>query len=127
MKITEASIEIIRKDGKLFSVFVTMPIWDKIGEDDFLSINIPLFGIKTFAKNEVDAEIAINEVLQSFCINSENYGKGLENELKTIGWEFLEQDSSFTSMAYRVPNSNSVIDSIMQTGEQVVQKFELAC
>jgi hypothetical protein len=127
MKITEANIEISRKDGKLFSVSVAMPIWDKVGNDDFLSVNIPLFGIKTFAKDEIDAEIAINESLRAFCINAEKFGKGLENELKLIGWGFIEQTETFASMSYRVSNSNSVIDQIMQTGEQVVQKFELAC
>lgn len=127
MKITEANIEINRKDGKLTSVSVAMPIWDKVGNDDFLSINIPLFGMKTFAKNELDAENAINEALTLFCINSEKFGKGLENELKLIGWGFNEQKQDFTSMTYSVANSNSIIDQIMQTGEQVVQKLDLVC
>jgi hypothetical protein len=127
MKINEANIEIIRKEGKLQSISVAMPIWDKIGDDNFLSINIPLFGIKTFAKDEVDAEIAINEILTLFCINAEKFGKGLENELKLIGWSFIKQDAEFCTMAYNVSNSNSVIDQIMQTGEQIARKLNLAC
>jgi hypothetical protein len=127
MRINEANIEINRKNGKLLSVSVAMPIWDKVGDDNFLSVNIPLFGIKTFATNEIDAETAINEVLTAFCINAENFGKGLESELKLIGWSFIEQTSDFTSMSYSVSNSNSVIDQIMQTGKQVVQKLEITC
>ncbi len=126
MRINEASIEIIRKDSKLQSISVAMPIWDKIGDDNFFSINIPLFGIKTFAENEFDCEIAINEVLTAFCINADRFGKGLENELKLIGWGFIEQKKDFCSMTFSVTNSNSVIDQIMQTGEQIARKLDLA-
>lgn len=127
MKITEASIEINRKKGKLFSISVEMPIWDKLSNDDFISINMPLFGIKTFAQNELDAEKAIDEALRVFCMNAEKFGKGLEIELKLIGWSFTEQSENFTLMSYNVKNNNTVIGQIMQTGEQVVQKLELAC
>lgn len=127
MKISEANIDILRKDGKLLSASIAMPIWDKVGDDDFLAVNIPLFGLKTFATDEVDAEIAINELLTAFCINAEKFGNGLESELKLIGWTFVEQTKDFTSMTYAVSNSNSVLDQIMQTGEQVVQKLDLAC
>ncbi|MGV9004722.1 hypothetical protein [Flavobacterium sp.] len=127
MRITEANIEIIRQEGKLVSVSVAMPIWDKVGDDNILSVNIPLFGIKTFAENEFDADIAIKEVLTAFCINSEKFGNGLENVLKIIGWSFNERNENFCSMSFSVSNNNSVIDQIMQTGEQVVQKLELIC
>lgn len=127
MKINEASIEIIRKQGKLQSISVAMPIWDKPTEDGFLSVNIPLFGIKTFATDESDGEIAINEALRAFCINSEKFGKGLETDLKIIGWNFVEQSETLCLMSFSVSNSNSVIDQIMQTGEQFARKLELSC
>lgn len=126
MKITEANIDIVRTNGKLSSVSITMPIWGKVGNDDFLAVNIPLFGIKTFARDESDSEAAINEVLEAFCVNAERFGKGLENELKLIGWDFVEQKNGFTSMSFRVSNSNSVLDQIMQTGDRISQKLELA-
>lgn len=127
MKINEANIEIIRDNGKLSSISVAMPIWDKPVEDGFLSVNIPLFGIKTFAKDELDSEIAINEALKAFCINSERFGKGLETDLKIMGWDFIEQKENICVMAFSVSNSNSVIDQIMQTGEQFARKLELSC
>ncbi len=129
MQINEANIDILRKDGKLVSAFVSMPIWDKLGMDDFISVNIPLFGIKTFAKDENDADKAIHEALTAFCINAEKFGKGLEEELKSIGWKIIPSKSNenFSSMVYSVSNTNSVLDQIMQTGEQVSQRLELAC
>jgi len=127
MRINEANIEINRRDGKLISVTIDMPIWDKLGVDNFISVNLPLFGIKTFAKDELDADVAVRESITAFCINSEKFGKGLESELKLIGWSFNEQKNDFTSMSFEVPNSNSVIDQIMQTGEHFAEKLELTC
>lgn len=125
MKIKEANIEIIRDNGTLSSISVVMPMWDKIGIDDFLSINIPLFGIKTFAKDEVDSDLAVEEAIKIFCINAEDFGKGLENELKILGWSFSEQTENSTSMYYGVSDTNIVLEQIMQTGEQYSQKLEL--
>lgn len=127
MRINEANIDINRSEGKLLSISIDMPIWDKLLEDNFISINIPLLSIKTFAKDEDDFDTAIQEAVKSFCINTELFGNGLESELKSIGWVFNEQSKDFTSMSYSVPNSNSVFDQIMKTGEQFVQKLELTC
>lgn len=127
MKINEASIDIVRNGNVLISVSVEMPIWDKLGEDGFMSVNIPLLGIKTFAKDVEDSDVAVEEAIKSFCLNSEKFGNGVENDLKKIGWEFTSQKENTTSMSFFVTNSNSVIDQIMQTGDQFVQKLELAC
>lgn len=127
MKINEANIDISRKEGKLISVSVAMPIWDKVGMDDFISVNIPLFNTKTFAKDEKDADVAIAEAIKGFCISAEKFGRGLEAELKLLGWNFIEQSDDFTSMAFIVSDSNTVIDQIMQTGEQFAEKLDLAC
>jgi len=127
MKINEANIDINRIKGKLISVSIAMPIWDKIGIDEFISVNIPLFGIKTFAKNEDDAQIAVKEAITAFCINAEKYGQSLEAQLRIIGWDFISQTEEMTSMSYNVFNTDSVVDQIMQTGEQFAEKLELAC
>eukprot|EP00035_Acanthoeca_spectabilis_P027023 m.465037 g.465037 ORF g.465037 m.465037 type:complete len:128 (+) comp23942_c0_seq1:49-432(+) len=126
MKINEANIDIIRKDNILNSVSVAMPIWDKVGNDELLAIDIPLFGIKTVAKDPVDAEVAIRESIQLFCLSAEKFGKGLENELKVMGWSFIEQSENFTSMSFSVPSQNTVIDQIMNTGGHFAQKLELS-
>ena len=126
MKISEANVDIIRKNGVLTSVAIAMPIWDKIGNDDLLAIDIPLFGIKTVAKDTEDAEIAIKESVKLFCLSAEKFGRGLETELKVMGWAFIEQSKDFTSMSFSVPSSNTVIDQIMSTGGQFAQKLELA-
>lgn len=125
MRITEANIEINRKDGKLHSISIDMPIWDKIGEDDFMSVNIPLLGIKTFAKDEDDAQLAIKEAINLFCITNEKFGKGLETELQILGWEFISEKNDSILMAYST--SNFIFDEMMQTGEKFVETLELSC
>jgi hypothetical protein len=119
----EANIDIVRKDGKLASVSVVMPIWDKQGEDDIFAVEIPLLGMKTFAKDEIDAEIAVQESIELFCLNAEKFGKGLESELKILGWSFNNQNKDFTSMSFN--STNVVYDHIMQTGEQIAHKLDL--
>lgn len=125
MKITEANIEINRLDGKLSSITVDMPIWDKTVEDEFISVNIPFLGIKTFAKNEIDAQDAIKECVHLFCVTSEKFGSGLETELRLLGWEFISEDKGSVIMAFNT--SNVIFDQIMETGDKFVETFELTC
>lgn len=126
MRINEANIDIVRKKGELTSVSIAMPIWDKTGSDELLAIDIPLFGIKTVAKNPEDADDAIKESVTLFCLSAEKFGKGLEIELKVMGWGFTEQSEDFTSMSFSIPAKSTVIDQIMSTGGQFAQKLELA-
>lgn len=126
MKINEANIDIVRENNLLKSVSIAMPIWDKVGNDDLLAIDIPLFGIKTVAKDHADAVIAIKESVQLFCLSAEKFGKGLETELKVMGWSFVEQSKEFTSMSFSVPSQNTVINQIMETGGQFAQTLELS-
>lgn len=125
-RINEASIEIIRKKGVLTSVSIAMPIWDKEASDELLAIDIPLFGIKTVAKDALDAEIAIHESVELFCLSAEKFGKGLETELKVMGWGFISQEKDLTTMSFSIPAKNTVIDQIMSTGGQFIQKLELS-
>lgn len=125
MAITEANIDIIRKDSVLTSVSISMPIWDKIGNDSLLAIDIPLFGIKTVAKDSVDAEIAIKESVKLFCLSAEKFGKGLESELKIMGWSIDNQSNDLTTMSFSVPKTQTVINQIMTTGGQFSQKLDL--
>lgn len=125
MQTNEANIEITRKDKKLFSISVVMPMWDKIGDDGFLKIDIPLFSIRTFAKNDEDAEIAIEEAIKVFCINAEKFGAGLENELRILGWSHNTENDETISMVYNVSDTNVVMEQIMETGEQYAHTHSL--
>jgi hypothetical protein len=119
MKINEANVEITRRDGKLVAIQVVMPRWDKIGNDETININLPLFNLKTFALNaEDDADTAINEVITAFCIMAEAHGNGIETELKSLGWQILSQTDEKCCMSYMVSDKYGVYDCIMQTGEQ---------
>lgn len=127
MKITEANIEINRKEGKLVSISIDMPIWDRIAEDEFVSVNIPFLGIKTFAKDDTDANTAIKEVINLFCITNEKFGNGLETELRLLGWDFVSEDLNTGSVIMAYNTSNFIIDQIMETGDKFVETLELAC
>ena len=128
MRINEANIDINRINGILISVSIAMPIWDKESNDnDLLNIDIPLFGIKTVAKDTLDAENAIKESIMLFCLSAEKFGKGLESELKVMGWAFMENKlKDVTSMSFSVPSANTILDQIMSTGGQFAQTLELS-
>lgn len=118
MDIPEANIEIFRDNGSLSKISVIMPKWNTPEEDDSIcGINIPLFGLKTFAKNEDDAKVAIKEAILCFCISAEKFGKGIEVELQALGWSLEEEDKNRVLLAYKVSSSDVVLEQIMQTGE----------
>lgn len=126
-KTVSGNIEIKRVKGKLDTVSVVMPIWDKTIEDGFLSINIPLFAISTFAKNESDIDQAVREAITLFCINAEKFGNGLESELRILGWNSGETKSNLTTLSFEVSQRNQVFGQVMQTGEQFAEKLDIAC
>lgn len=126
-KTISGSIEIKRNRGKLDSISVVMPIWDKTIEDGFLSINIPLFAISTFAKDESDIDQSVREAIQLFCINSEKFGNGLENELRVLGWNHGETKKQTTALSFEVSQRNQVFGQVMQTGEEFAEKLDIVC
>ncbi len=126
MESNKANIEILRINGILNSVSIAMPVWDKPSADGFLSIDIPLFGIKTFSKcTSNDADKAIEEAVRLFCLSAEKFGKGLEFELSDMGWNLTSEKNSITSMSFNVKQTNTVIEQIMHTGDQFAKKLEL--
>ena len=126
-KTVSGNIEIKRVKGKLDTVSVVMPIWDKTIEDGFLSINIPLFAISTFAKNESDIDQAVREAITLFCTNAEKFGNGLESELRILGWNSGETKNNMTTLSFEVSQRNQVFGQVMQTGEQFAEKLDIAC
>ena len=127
MSINTANIDIIRDNGKLSSISVVMPFWDKTLEDESLLIDIPMFTIQTSATDDLDALIATREAITAFCLSAERFGKGLETELRSIGWIFTEQKEDFSSLSFNIPSQNFVVDRMIQTGEQFADKLEIAC
>lgn len=124
---TEAQIQVSRKDGKLHSVAVVMPIWDnKRTEFGNLKISIPLLGLETIAKNDEDSEEAIKEAITCFCLIAEKFGQGIEKELHSLGWSYVDGQSGKPIMGYDVKEPDSVIDRILQTGDNYInQNLEL--
>jgi|JI81BgreenRNA_FD_contig_21_10045962_length_644_multi_5_in_0_out_0_2 hypothetical protein len=116
----EANFEIIRKNRKIQRVSVSMPIWTKTSDtDSHLSIQMPLLGIESIAKDELDAEQAIEEAVRLFCIASEKYGNGLETELEATGWKLLSSKQG-KSLGIELSDDLQYLDRIFQTGENYV-------
>lgn len=122
----EANIDIIRRDNNLVTVSVAMPVWDKPSNDGFISIDIPMFGIKTFAESDKDANSAIEESIRLFCMSAEKFGRGLEFELVNMGWNITSDKDGLTCMSFSIPETFTVIEQIMHTGDQFAKRLEIA-
>jgi hypothetical protein len=118
MNTLEANIEITRQDGHLSSVSVVMPSWNKIGDDNVIVVDLPLFGLKTFAASDNDIDVAIEEAIKGFCLIAEKFGKGLDAELLALGWTAIQNENEHISLDFNIPDDNSVFEQIMQTGDQ---------
>lgn len=122
MKTTEGNIEIKRNEGKLSSISVIMPTWRKQEHDSIISINVPLLGLKTIAKDFDDADKAIEEAIRCFCIAAEKFGQGFEAELQTLGWEVSKGEKDESLLTFGIESGNLVFEQIMETGEQFAEK-----
>lgn len=114
----QATISITRDShGKLESVSVVMPSWEKEGDDGAIVINMPFFGIRLFAFDGMDIDELSHDAIKSFCLNCERFGLKLETELLTMGWVNVTEDT----MVYSIDSGNFVINEILHTGEQLPQ------
>ncbi len=121
MKTAEANIE-INKIGNESTISIIMPTWQKVEDDNnFFTVNVPLFGLKTFSLNEEDTITAIHEALKCFLISSNKFGQGIEKELQALGWNIIEKEDNRTLLTYSIDSSNFVLEQIMETGEQFVE------
>ena len=130
MNTTEASIKITRNGGKIDSISVFMPIWNKHSGHDNLLVKLPLLGIDTIAKDEKDAEKAIEEAIISFCIVSEKFGQGVEKELLSLGWTAIDGKTGEPILGYTISDesdADAMLERLMQTGDNYVnQHLEIA-
>ncbi len=120
MRVQEANIKITREGGKLSSISVQMPIWNKISEHGNLIVELPVLGIKTIAKDDNDAEKAIEEAIISFCIISERFGQGIEKELEALNWVHSDNESGEPVLGYNIDDPDAVLERILETGENYV-------
>jgi len=130
MNTTEANIKVTRNGGKIDSISVLMPIWNKQSDHGNLLVKLPLLGIDTIAKDEKDAEKAIEEAIISFCIASEKFGQGVEKELLSLGWTAIDGDTGEPILGFTISDesdANMMLERLMQTGENYVnQHLEIA-
>lgn len=112
-------MEITRKGDALSSIKVFMPTWQKKGIDGKIYISLPVFGVETYAMDEIDAETAIKEAVACFCIMAESHGKGLENELELLGWSRDDINGNVLD----ITPDNFAFGSMIDTGEQRALEF----
>ncbi len=126
MENMEANIVITRNEGKLASISVQMPIWSKESEfDNNTIVKLPLLGVETIAKNEYDAEIAIKEAIQSFCVVAEKFGQGVEAELQSLGWKIVDSNGN-PILGFCVSETDALLDRLLQTGDNYInEKLEI--
>lgn len=117
--ITEANIKISRNGGKL-AISVLMPVWNRLTDHGNLLVELPLLGINTIAKDENDANKAIEEAIASFCIAADKLGQGIEKELQVLGWVTVDNVSGEPLLGYCVSDTDAVLERLIQTGDNYV-------
>jgi hypothetical protein len=127
MDTMEANIEITRAGDKLVSISVSMPVWSKESKfDGNIHVHLPLLDIDTIARDDMDAEFAIKEAIQSFCIASEKFGEGVEKELQALGWKQVDQDGNLI-LGFCVSEADELLDRLLQTGDNYINtRLEIA-
>jgi len=120
MKTTEANIEIIRSNGLLQSVSIVMPTWNRVSDAGHVNIDVPFLGMKTVARDESDADEAVKELIQCFCISSEKFGQGLEKELMTLGWIYAGKVKENPLLTFEIGSDDFIFEQIVSTGEPYV-------
>lgn len=130
MNTTEANIKITRTSGKIDSLSVSMPIWNKQSNHGNLLVKLPLLGIETIAKDEKDAEKAIEEAITSFCVVAEKFGQGVEKELLSLGWTAIDGKTGEPILGYTISDksdADAMLERLMQTGDNYAnQHLEIA-
>lgn len=66
MSTIEPSIKIVRNGAQLVSIEVVMPIRIEKSFDGSLKVRMPLFHTQTWARDEADVEIAVEQSAKSF-------------------------------------------------------------
>lgn len=130
MKTSEGNIRVSKISEGILSVSVMMPKWEKTNIEDLILINLPLLGLETIAVNEEDIDTAIDEAIESFCHQSERFGRGLVKELISLGWKTQIESESDTVLVFEMSsNKNTVkdiiIERIMETGDQYSHIYQL--
>lgn len=118
MNNNEATLELSKHDGGITELSVIMPIWSKKVEDGSFLVNIPLLGLKTFATDESDIDIAVEEAIKCFCISASKFGNGVDAELKELGWK-LDENQNDHILFNLTSDDNELLNNILQTGEQI--------
>lgn len=120
MNTTEAHIKLFMHEEKITAVSVLMPVWNKESDHGNLLIRLPLLGIETIAKNEADADKAIEEAIISFCTVAQKFGQGVEKELQSLGWVKIDGETGEPELGYNVADTDDLLERLLQTGDNYV-------
>lgn len=122
-----SNIDIQRENGVLQSVTLVTPIWHKDLADETIEVTLPFFNLKTTAFSEEDIETAINEILEVFCKMCEKLGRGLEKELKLMGFDFTvgKEGQDNVSMGRASKTRDFALLQLIKTGDMIASKIEM--
>lgn len=116
----EATIELLRDDNqKLTQVNCILPVWIR-QKSDFIDILLPTIGIETFCEFENEIEEAVEEATKAFFLISEDFGLGLEDELKFFGWKSDEEDNNVFDLV-----EESKLSSLLGAADSQSMELEL--
>jgi hypothetical protein len=124
-----ARLELKQVARNLMQVTCDMPVWMKKDENGKIIITLGLLGgIMTWADKDTDIDNAIREAIQIFFERSQLNGNGLNEELKSLGWQVKRNSVRFrvgSKQQFNIPNE-PVLAGIMQTANEKSISLQLA-
>lgn len=83
---------------------------------------MPLFHTQTWARDEADVEIAVEQSVKSFCKVAEKFGQGLEKELQAMGWIIINDKTNEPAMEFDIRNIDAALNQILRTSKRSFNK-----
>lgn len=123
-----AKFEFIPATNGKTKVNVTMPIWLRKDSSGKVYITLGLLGgMTTIAKDEKDIDNAMKEAIASFIHAAQKFGKGINEELKSLGWQPKKTHLRFKSKKSFIPRDNNpMLQGLMRTGVERNVNLQIA-
>lgn len=123
----------IETNGNGILINAVLPVWIREGADGKKYANIALLGVDTYGIDDDDLDTAIKDTITCFFKAALKHGKGIEEELKALGWKkeraLAKQQTVVRSRKvslWDMPASMPIFENIMDTGEPKAMKLQIA-
>jgi hypothetical protein len=122
MSTIEPVFKITRIATKISSISVEMPIQTERSFDGYLKVHMPLLDIMIWAKDQEYVEEAVKAALIGLCLAAEQFGKGMEKELESMGWILTGKEADSSIFTYDSVNRKTILERIMRTSDNYINK-----